>query len=73
MTDSQAVSLARQPHRAHLGAAEEVPGSATLNRGGDATVASLSCGSMGDCSAGGASKDSSGNHQASVVTKTAGG
>jgi hypothetical protein len=50
-----------------------VPASATLNRGGDATVASLSCGSMGDCSAGGAYKDSSGNHQAFVVTKTAGG
>jgi len=34
-------------------AAIEVPGSRTLNRGGNATVKSLSCSSAGNCSAGG--------------------
>jgi hypothetical protein len=35
------------------GPAEEVPGTAALNQGGDATVESLSCRAVGDCSAGG--------------------
>ena len=35
------------------GTAEEVPGNSTLNTGGDAVVISVSCGSAGNCSAGG--------------------
>jgi hypothetical protein len=35
------------------GKAEEVPGTATLNKGGDAEAAAVSCGSVGNCSAGG--------------------
>src|SRR5215469_5245066 len=35
------------------GNAEQVPGSGALNTGGEATVLSLSCGSPGNCSAGG--------------------
>jgi hypothetical protein len=54
------------------GTAEEVPGTASLNQRGDASVASLSCGATGDCSAGGAYKDSSG-YQAFVVSATPGG
>ena len=35
------------------GTAEEVPGSAALNKGGDAEILSVSCASAGNCSAGG--------------------
>jgi hypothetical protein len=38
--------------------AEEVPGFAPLNQGGDAELSSVSCGSPGNCSSGGAYKDS---------------
>jgi hypothetical protein len=44
------------------GKAEEVPGTATLNVHGEAEVSSLSCGSAGNCSAGGYYTDSSGQH-----------
>lgn len=51
------------------GNAEELPGTAALNKGGDAEVLSLSCGAPGDCSAGGLYYDRSGSNQASVVTE----
>jgi cytochrome c551/c552 len=47
--------------------AEEVPGTATLNTGGNAAITSVSCASAGNCSAGGYYKDSSGKRQAFVA------
>jgi hypothetical protein len=44
-------------------AAVEVPGTAALNAGGHAQVNSVSCGSAGNCSAGGVYTDSSGHGQ----------
>jgi hypothetical protein len=52
------------------GNAIEVPGSATLNTGGFASVYSLSCPSAGNCSAGGSYSDGSGHAQAFVVTES---
>jgi hypothetical protein len=52
------------------GAAIEVPGTAALNRGGDAEIASVSCASPGNCSAGGHYTESSRNRQAFVVSET---
>jgi len=49
------------------GNAEQVPGSAALNLGGFAYVASLSCASAGDCSAGGQYTDHSGHAQAFIA------
>jgi hypothetical protein len=49
--------------------AEEVPSTAALNKGGSATTYSVSCGSTGDCSAGGTYTDASGHQQAFVVSK----
>src|SRR5438552_1709667 len=37
----------------------EVPGTAALNRGGGAVILSVSCGSAGNCSAGGLDRESS--------------
>jgi hypothetical protein len=54
------------------GAAEEVPGTAALNLGGNAEVSSVSCTSAGNCSAGGYYKDGNGAQQAFVVTETGG-
>jgi D-alanine-D-alanine ligase-like ATP-grasp enzyme len=54
------------------GTAEEAPGTADLNQDGDARVTSLSCGSAGDCSAGGYYKDSSGDYQAFVDSEADG-
>jgi hypothetical protein len=51
------------------GKAIEVPGSGTLNKGGDANVSSVSCRSAGNCAAGGSYKDRSGNLQAFVVSQ----
>jgi len=50
----------------------EVPGSATLNAAGSATVDSVSCASAGNCVAGGSYKDGSGHYQAFVVRETNG-
>ena len=47
----------------------EVPGTAALNRL-DAVIASVSCASAGNCSAGGSYTDSSGRTQAFVVSQT---
>ena len=54
------------------GTAQEVPGTAALNTGGAAEIASVSCASAGNCSAGGDYLDSSGNQQAFVVNETNG-
>jgi hypothetical protein len=53
------------------GKAEEVPGTASLNAGGDAGITSVSCASAGNCSAGGEYTDSSGHTQAFVVDEAA--
>src|SRR6266702_3317069 len=50
--------------------AREVPGTATLNQGGNAAVQSVSCASAGNCSAGGGYTDSSGHRQAFVVRES---
>ena len=52
--------------------AEEVPGTAALNHGGNAATTSVSCASAGNCSAGGYYTDSSGHLQAFVVNETNG-
>ncbi len=54
------------------GTAKEVPGTAALNQGGDASLTSVSCGTAGNCSAGGSYRDSSDNDHAFVVNKTNG-
>src|SRR5215471_21201560 len=55
------------------GTAKEVPGTAALNHGRNAQLASVSCASAGNCSAGGSYyTDSSGHHQAFVVSETNG-
>ena len=51
------------------GTAIEVPGTAALNAGGWADVDSVSCGSAGNCSAGGYYSDSSSHEQAFVVSQ----
>jgi hypothetical protein len=50
----------------------EVPGTAALNQGGNAQLASVSCASAGNCSAGGFYADSSGHQQAFVVSQVNG-
>lgn len=52
--------------------AAEVSGTATLNAGGNAEINSLSCGSPGNCSAGGYYTDFYTNLQAFVVSETNG-
>jgi hypothetical protein len=54
------------------GKAEEVPGTAALNTGSGAGINSVSCASAGNCSAAGVYKDSSGHHQAFVVSQVKG-
>ena len=54
------------------GTAIEVPGTAALNRGGQASLDSVSCGSAGNCSAGGLYLDNSGHFQAFVVSQAGG-
>ncbi len=51
------------------GTAEEVPGTAALNQGGNASLTSLSCASTGNCGAGGYYTDSSGHQQSFVVSQ----
>jgi hypothetical protein len=53
-------------------AAKEIPGTATLNKGGNADVYSVSCASPGNCSAGGYYTDGSGHTQAFVVSEVNG-
>jgi len=45
----------------------EVPGTAALNRGGEADLASVSCSSAGNCAAGGDYADGSHHHQQAFV------
>jgi hypothetical protein len=59
-------------HFHHRGNAEEVPGAATLNVGGDAQVLSLSCASAGNCAAGGYYENGAENSQAFVANETDG-
>jgi hypothetical protein len=54
------------------GDAREVPGTASLNKGGIAFVYSVSCGSVGNCSAGGTYRDGSNHQQAFVVNESGG-
>jgi len=51
------------------GSAEEVPGTAALNTGGNAAVESVSCPSTGTCSAGGWYTVGAGHQQAFVVSE----
>jgi hypothetical protein len=51
------------------GAAIKVPGLASLNTGEQAGIMSLSCGSAGNCAAGGSYKNSSGRVRAFVVSE----
>jgi hypothetical protein len=50
----------------------EVPGTAALNKGGDAGLASVSCPSAGNCTAGGDYTDGSHHQQAFVVSEQQG-
>ena len=52
--------------------AKEVPGTAALNQGGNAQIASVSCAAAGNCSAGGLYTDASGSNQAFVVSQANG-
>lgn len=54
------------------GSAVEVPGTAALNKGGAAEIASVSCATAGNCSAGGFNADGSGHQQVFVVGETNG-
>jgi hypothetical protein len=54
------------------GTAEEVPGMATLNTGGDAQLTVVSCSQPGDCSGGGFYLDTGGSSYAFVVSEVNG-
>jgi cytochrome c551/c552 len=54
------------------GTAKQVPGTATLNKGGSAQITSLSCASPGNCGAGGVYTDGSGRGQVFVVDESNG-
>ncbi len=54
------------------GKAEEVPGTAALNKGGDADVNSVSCARVGSCGAGGFYTDGHGHVEAFVVNEKQG-
>jgi hypothetical protein len=47
-----------------------VPGTGTLNKGGNAGVVSVSCASAGNCAAGGGYTDRFGHTQAFVASQT---
>jgi hypothetical protein len=51
------------------GKAQEVPGTAALNQGGDAHLGAVSCASAGNCSAGGSYFDAAGDTQLFVVNE----
>ena len=48
----------------------EVPGLGSLNKGGEAQVHSVSCGSAGNCAAGGYYTDRQGHAQGFVVSRS---
>jgi hypothetical protein len=58
--------------RGQWGKAIEVPGTAALNRGGRAFTTSVSCGSAGNCGAGGVYTDASHRSEAFVVSQVNG-
>lgn len=72
--DSQGSTQAFVANRVNgtWGVAKEVPGTATLNAGGDAGVQSLSCGSAGNCSMLGAYTDAAGHQQLFVANRVSG-
>jgi hypothetical protein len=49
--------------------AQQVPGTAALNKGGRAVLAALSCAPAGSCSAGGSYTDAAGNQQVFIISK----
>jgi hypothetical protein len=49
--------------------AQQVPGTAALNKGGRANLAALSCAPAGSCSAGGSYLDAAGNRQVFITSK----
>ena len=51
------------------GMATEVPGLATLNAGGNASIVAVSCGAAGTCAAGGYYVDGAGNYQGFVASE----
>ena len=55
--------------RGRWGTAEEVPGTARLNKGGDAALAAVSCPSAGNCAAGGHYEDAATDVQAFIVSE----
>jgi hypothetical protein len=63
---------ARDVSAGSWGTAKEVPGTATLNKGGNAQINSISCASAGNCSAGGVYTESSGDQEALVVSQANG-
>lgn len=56
----------------HWGNAIQVPGLAPLNAGGSAFPVALSCGSAGNCAAGGSYRDAASHGQAFLVTQSNG-
>jgi cytochrome c551/c552 len=54
------------------GSAHEVPGTAALNRGGAASIRSVSCASAGNCGVGGTYADKAGHEQAFVASQVKG-
>ncbi len=71
-TSASAATPASAATQAHStwGKAIEVPGTAALNKDGEAGINSLSCASPGRCSAGGFYLDGHGKLQAFVVSET---
>jgi hypothetical protein len=59
-------------HKGIWGKAEEVPGTAALNAGGDAAVSVISCASPGNCAVGGTYTDSAGDTQLWVANEIGG-
>lgn len=57
------------PSAGTWGTAQQVPGIAALNQGGNATITSVSCASAGNCSGGGSYLDASDRDQAFVVSQ----
>lgn len=53
----------------HWGSALQIPGLAPLDAGGTAFPVALSCGSPGNCAAGGSYRDAAGHSQAFLVTQ----
>jgi hypothetical protein len=66
-TDSQGFLAVERNGR--WGKAIEIPGLGALNKGGDAEDVSVSCGSAGNCAAGGSYEDGLQNYQGFVATE----